>query len=313
MLRGLDRLLPVGNDEILGLEVATVTSDTAPVTVHKLADPPGTDIQVLTWWVKPVLGQRVWLLATKSQRIIVGVHGGYDETLLYRTPDGLSDTGVSWDTLDTPGLHSYLMLATQPGGPGALGDNGYYYVQTFKHSDGTVTQLGIPHLGTQHLVWRSRYSGVWSAWNTTKPLENRIKITRSTDQTIASASTWYRLSFNVTDFTLGSGLTRTPGGGITVSGDGYYEINAAVPWDPIAGVPRRIIRLSTGATVGTGILLGSQVNLQSEDFLTISTRWDGYLAAGTTVYLEFRSSSTNSYPISDGTYTPYMSLRKIPS
>lgn len=78
MLRGMDRLLPAGPpDEILGLEVATVTDFTNGVAmVHKLADPPEVEIQILTYFIPPVVGQRVWLLATKGQRIIVGRQGG---------------------------------------------------------------------------------------------------------------------------------------------------------------------------------------------------------------------------------------------
>ena len=78
MLRGLDRLIPVGQEDVLGLEVATVTSEKGerPITVHKLSDPAGVDIQILTYWIDPDPGQRVWLMKTKTQRIIVGVHGG---------------------------------------------------------------------------------------------------------------------------------------------------------------------------------------------------------------------------------------------
>ncbi len=97
MLRGLDRLIPVGTGDVLGLEVATVTG-TDPVTVHKLADPIGVDIQILTWWTPPVVGQRVWLLKTQTQRIIAGVHGGASSppTAGARTsPSSLPGGGIS--------------------------------------------------------------------------------------------------------------------------------------------------------------------------------------------------------------------------
>ncbi len=72
----------------------------------------------------------------------------------------VSGTSVSWDTLTAEGLHTNLMLGTQPQGPGG----GYYYVQTYTYNSSNVTQVGIPYISTDCIVYRNRYNSVWSSW-----------------------------------------------------------------------------------------------------------------------------------------------------
>lgn len=165
MLRGLDRLIPVGQEDVLGLEVATVTSEKGerPITVHKLSDPVGVDIQILTYWIDPDPGQRVWLMKTKTQRIIVGVHGGPSIPNAYRAT--VASSSVDWNDLTDEGISKYLLTGNAPNGPGT---GGYFYVWTVSYNGGNVTQWAIPYItntGDTPSIWmRSRYGGVWAPW-----------------------------------------------------------------------------------------------------------------------------------------------------
>jgi hypothetical protein len=80
----------------------------------------------------------------------------------------VESTSVSWNSLVTNGRYANLMHAVNnPNGPG-IGD--YYHVEVFVYSSsGNVTQVGYPYSADTPggIVYRSRYSGVWTEWHFT--------------------------------------------------------------------------------------------------------------------------------------------------
>ena len=214
MLRGLDRLIPVGQEDVLGLEVATVTSEKGerPITVHKLSDPAGVDIQILTYWIDPDPGQRVWLMKTKTQRIIVGVHGGPSIPNEYRAT--VASSAVDWNDLTDEGISKYLLTGNAPNGPGT-GD--YFYVWTVSYNGVNVTQWAIPYItnaGNTPSIWmRSRYGGVWAPW---------VRLSRDGDDVVSTA------------YGSLSGSGGTPAGGYIKHASGFLECWVRASITPVA-------------------------------------------------------------------------------
>lgn len=80
----------------------------------------------------------------------------------YRVTGGVASTSLSWDSVTNPGMFNYLMLGTQPSGPG---DEYYYYVTNYCYtSSGNLTQMAIPYSGSGGIKYRTKYAGTWSAW-----------------------------------------------------------------------------------------------------------------------------------------------------
>lgn len=81
--------------------------------------------------------------------------------------DSVEPDGTDWDTLITPGIHSRLLrgVTDHVNGPPV---NIYFHLHVFAFgTGGNVTQVAYPyHAGDTQGIWiRTRYSGVWAAWN----------------------------------------------------------------------------------------------------------------------------------------------------
>lgn len=66
-----------------------------------------------------------------------------------------------WNLITSPGLHPYLMVGSDPNGPGTAD---YFYVMVYAYgATGNVTQVAYPYNSAK--IWvRYRYSSSWSAW-----------------------------------------------------------------------------------------------------------------------------------------------------
>ena len=139
----------------------------------------------------------------------------------------------------------------------------------------------------------------------------RARFHRTTDQTL-SASTWTRMGFDTTVLNRGSGIVLTAATYVTLTNAGDYEIHYGGGWDPIAGTPGRIMRLSTGVTAtDSAKMAGSRAEFNTLDVMNMHGYWDGSLAAGTTLGVDFWSDSVNSYPNGSASVPWYLSIKRI--
>lgn len=79
-----------------------------------------------------------------------------------RTSSPVGASGVDLNTLTTPGCSETLVHGTNPNGTGV---SEFYYALVFEYGGAQLTQLLIPYAGGGGMWVRSRYSGVWSAWD----------------------------------------------------------------------------------------------------------------------------------------------------
>ena len=306
MLRGLDRLIPVGQEDVLGLEVATVTSEKGerPITVHKLSDPVGVDIQILTYWIDPDPGQRVWLMKTKTQRIIVGVHGGKLPALGDLMVPTVIPTGADLNNYTTPGLFHQpdtAAAATGTNYPEALAGllevfrsttAGYMTWQRYT----TYVASGIPPR-----VWsRNYYNGTWSPWSCLNPQQVRAKMTKTDRGPTYSANTWTKVTgFGSSDYNLGLG-TNTAAGEISVSAysAGYFDLTFHARWQSYGSVYDRsaaiVLGTSAPATDASNVL-GQDTYTQSGWLIHTVVANDVYLNAGDVISFWVRSAVGSTF------------------
>jgi hypothetical protein len=104
-----------------------------------------------------------------ANRDLDAVNLGYAQGLFKNwlwTVQSVRLDGTSWDgIIETPGLHKYLMLGSDPGGPG--GGN-YFYVLNISYANATFLQIALPYLAGpaagSAIYMRGKYGGTLYAW-----------------------------------------------------------------------------------------------------------------------------------------------------
>jgi hypothetical protein len=166
----------------------------------------------------------------------------------------------SWDTILTQGTHPNLVLGTQPQGPGT---GVYYYVTNYTYGgvNGNRTQFAVPYSSGESspIAWRTRYSGIWSAWTViaAAPAAPVLPCFRAvkTDNTTKTASGFLRLtSWTTEQYDTSTMFDPTTGFAVTPEA-GLYDIQLSV--NPGTASQRRFILIETGvAAAGSNPLLG---------------------------------------------------------
>lgn len=270
-------------------EWATVTS-VSPLRVRRDGDSSASGTPAsLVGADSLAVGDRVMTVIVKGSLIVIGRYGGVTQSTVASSPLASADSYTS----EVPGIVGQANTAN--GWPIDAVQSLLEVHATAGYVHQRLSALEAPYAEwTRRAVW-SGSTWEWSHWRGL----DFLKRTKATDQTIASASTWYRMAWDTTVENVGSGLTVS-GSNIGVTYDDYYEVNAQISWDPIDGTPRRLIQLELGTTPGVADANRLTRNEQTTyDFWVGDLQWKGWIAAGSVLGVSIWSASTNSYPHAD--------------